>query len=60
MPIDQKTHNALTRVELRSLILACDECECLHECYCASNREWALRKLKELDLNEAAAGSSRR
>lgn len=49
MPIDQATHDALTRVELRCLILACDECACEFECYCASNKEWAEAKLRKLD-----------
>lgn len=52
MTISEKTHNALTRVELRALIAACDECECPQPCYCAGNRVWAedrLAKLKDPD-----------
>jgi hypothetical protein len=48
--ISQETHDALTRVELRALIDACERCECPPpSCYCASNLEWAERKLAELD-----------
>jgi hypothetical protein len=45
--ISKETHDALTRVELRALIDACERCECPPEmnCYCASNLEWAERKL---------------
>lgn len=49
--ISPKTHDAITRTELRALIAACEECECDFNCYCASNIQWAERKLAELDRN---------
>lgn len=51
MSISQETHDRLTRIELHSLIAACERCDCLTEvpCYCASNIEWAQRALEKLE-----------
>lgn len=49
MPISAETHAALDRVELLSLIDACDRCACTFDCYCATNRQWAENNLAALD-----------
>jgi hypothetical protein len=48
-----------TTEELKSLIDACERCECLFDCYCASNIEWAERKLVELERDSALSSHER-
>ncbi len=58
--ITQETHDALTRVELRSLIAACEQCTCDFNCYCASNIQWAERQLEKLDSRKVKHPSTER
>jgi hypothetical protein len=48
MTISRETHDALTEIELLGLIQSCSDCQCGHDCYCASNLEWAEKKLEAL------------
>jgi len=50
MAIPQEVHDRITEFELLRLIEACGQCECPpgFNCYCASNLDWAERKLEEL------------
>ena len=56
--ISQETHDALTRVELQSLIAACEQCDCDFNCYCASNIEWAQRQLEKLNRRTSLSPST--